>query len=135
MERISRQQEFKQGVSEYFFTNRENLLQVPRELTAVVMSRWYRPPEVIVTHADYGKPADIWSMGVVLSELMKCSTVYSKSPEFNPSKRHLFKGKACFPLSPCGNEDVTSVDDQLIKILQRFPKLDSRTDFSFLSDD
>ena len=58
-------------------------------------------------------------------ELMKVTSHDSSS-----SKSVLFKGKHCFPLSPCvGEEDTTK--DQLAVILQRTGKL-TDYDMSFI---
>jgi serine/threonine protein kinase len=39
-----------------------------RELSPVICSRWYRPPEVIMC-TDYNSKADMWSIGCVIGEL------------------------------------------------------------------
>jgi len=39
-----------------------------RELSPVAVSRWYRPPEIILC-SDYSSKADTWSLGCVISEL------------------------------------------------------------------
>lgn len=49
-----------------------------RDITAPVQSRWYRAPEVILTDKNYNKAADIWSMGVILLEMILCSSAYAK---------------------------------------------------------
>jgi serine/threonine protein kinase len=94
------------------------------------MSRWYRVPEVILTCKNYGQPADIFSLGLVLVEMIYCTDLYYQDEGFNCSKRFLFPGKSCYPVSDNG-EDSTSKDDQLIKIMQRLD-LDPKSDFSFL---
>jgi len=100
------------------------------------MTRIYRPPEVILTHNEYGKPADIWSLGVVLAEMMACSSVYYWEKDYSSRSRFLFFGKACFPISPNphSDEDITK-EDQLIKILERFPNNDVDLDASFLRNE
>jgi len=37
------------------------------------VSRWYRPPEVILTEKDYNSAVDIWSLGCILAETLRCS--------------------------------------------------------------
>ncbi|CAI9096528.1 OLC1v1032698C1 [Oldenlandia corymbosa var. corymbosa] len=37
--------------------------------TEYVMTRWYRPPEVILNSPDYGPAVDMWSMGAIMAEL------------------------------------------------------------------
>jgi serine/threonine protein kinase len=44
-----------------------------RALSAVIMSRWYRSPEIILTYPYYNNSADIWSLGCVLGEMIACS--------------------------------------------------------------
>ena len=66
-----------------------------RELSPQVQTRWYRAPEVILTEETYGKLADIWSIGVIMSELLSIS-----QEQKSPPNRFLFKGKTCYPISP-----------------------------------
>lgn len=83
-----------------------------------VCSRWYRPPEICILENHYDQAVDIWSMGCCLYELIK---VISK--ESSSSKSVIFKGKHCFPLSPCltGNEDASK--DQLAIVITKIGKL------------
>jgi len=47
-----------------------------RRLSQHVVSRWYRPPEVILMEPSYGPSVDVWSVGCVIAEVMTCSTEY-----------------------------------------------------------
>lgn len=41
-----------------------------RRLSAHISSRWYRPPEIILTYPDYGPKVDIWALGCVFTEIL-----------------------------------------------------------------
>ena len=43
-----------------------------RELSNHVVSRWYRSPEVILLDKSYGAPIDMWSMGIILAQMLIC---------------------------------------------------------------
>jgi len=38
-------------------------------LTDYVATRWYRPPELLLSTVDYGKPVDMWGLGCIMGEL------------------------------------------------------------------
>jgi serine/threonine protein kinase len=112
-----------------------------RCLSNHIYSRWYRPPEVILTEKDYDTSADMWSVGCILGELLKISEPYSsradpKSLALLVNNRVLFGGTSCFPLSPIENNNqkanVVSIDDQLIKIHKTLGQ-QSLDDCSFIS--
>lgn len=42
------------------------------EHTRVVITQWYRPPEVLLGYLQYDEKVDIWSAGCVLAELLFC---------------------------------------------------------------
>jgi mitogen-activated protein kinase 1/3 len=65
-----------------------------RSVSPHVVTRLYRPPEVILLEKNYSKPVDIWSCGVILAEMFKMN------PENNLKRKNLFWGTGCFPLSP-----------------------------------
>lgn len=42
-----------------------------RNFTEEVISRWYRPPEIIVGKKDYTENVDVWSIGCIFGELLQ----------------------------------------------------------------
>eukprot|EP00286_Rhodomonas_abbreviata_P024466 CAMPEP_0181293022 /NCGR_PEP_ID=MMETSP1101-20121128/2833_1 /TAXON_ID=46948 /ORGANISM="Rhodomonas abbreviata, Strain Caron Lab Isolate" /LENGTH=362 /DNA_ID=CAMNT_0023397561 /DNA_START=213 /DNA_END=1297 /DNA_ORIENTATION=- len=40
------------------------------QLTEYVVTRWYRPPELLLECAMYGKPVDVWSVGCIFAEVI-----------------------------------------------------------------
>ena len=100
--RVSRQQEFKQQMSECLNDVREqrNEKKNKREMTEAVYSRWYRPPEIILLDHNYNQSADIWSLGCILAEMLYCSTPYIYKKKYRFKKRIMFMGKCCHPISP-----------------------------------
>mmetsp|Transcript_19415 Transcript_19415/g.29821 ORF Transcript_19415/g.29821 Transcript_19415/m.29821 type:complete len:143 (-) Transcript_19415:425-853(-) len=73
-----------------------------RRLSTHVVTRPYRPPEVILLEKKYGFSVDVWSAGCVLAELMAMSSDLYDAKE----NRILFRGDSCYPLSPF-NQDKT----------------------------
>ena len=55
-------------------------------LTEEVATRWYRAPEVLLGSHSYGKPADIWSMGCILAEVLIGKPIF---PTGKPSKQEI----------------------------------------------
>jgi mitogen-activated protein kinase 1/3 len=98
------------------------------------MTRWYRAPEVIVLE-PYDSKIDIWSVGCIFAEAMRCSIPQSKKNNASLKQRFLFTGSSCYPISPANSQDEHQVDinDQLIKITERFPKIKKDIDLSFIS--
>lgn len=68
-----------------------------KQLTSHVVTRWYRPPEIILMNEDYNYAVDIWSVGCIFAELM--SMMKENFPDFT-DRMPLFPGKGCYPLSP-----------------------------------
>lgn len=94
-ERAKRYNHYKDEIRGFLRDNIDQKSKKPRSLTGEINTRWYRAPEIILTDKDYGKASDIWSLGIVLSELMYCSMYYK-----NQKNRYLFPGTSCFPISP-----------------------------------
>ena len=105
-----------------------------REMSPCVQTRWYRAPEIILTEKTYDQSVDIWSAGLVLGELMKSTDKYQQKCEEKKYRNVLFKGKSCFPISPADGSDKCSVmdNDQIFKVLERYPEIEMKKDFSFL---
>jgi mitogen-activated protein kinase 1/3 len=63
-----------------------------RKLTQHVVTRWYRPPELILLQGQYSPAVDVWSFGCIFGELVKT---------LNTSQRGgpLFPGRSSFPSS------------------------------------
>ena len=47
----------------------------PVELTDYVITRWYRPPELLLLSTRYTSAVDIWSMGLIFAELLNRKTL------------------------------------------------------------
>lgn len=80
--------------------------QIQRQLTKHVVTRWYRPPELILLQ-EYTFPVDMWSVGCIFAELL--SMQQESVPNFS-DRQPLFPGKSCFPLSA---ESPSSYADRL----------------------
>lgn len=100
------------------------------------MTRWYRAPEVCLYQKEYNKSIDIWSLGVILTELIFCSNNYVKEKNFDCNNRYIFNGSSSYPLSPTSTSKLEiSEEDELVKILQAFPGINEEYDLSFLNKD
>lgn len=85
------------------------------------MSRFYRPPEIILLEKHYDASVDIWSAGCIFAEML---TVLHADEKLKPKDRYLFPGKSCYPLSPAeskqrGDSDVGGEDDEELQISKK----------------
>lgn len=103
--------------------------------------RYYRPPEVILLEKSYTEAVDVWSVGCIAAEMLKCT----KSFRFycSVSSGPLFEGDSCHPLSPSKftleadkkvnlEPTVLSKKDQLKLIVEVLDK-DQPEDMSFIT--
>ena len=113
-----------------------------RSLSNHVSSRWYRPPEIILVEKNYNQQIDIWGIGCIIAELIRCSKPYQEHDEkWSKNKRYLFPGSSCFPLSPRkGSKDhgsssrkLVSSRDQLKLILNMLGR-QNEDDSSFITE-
>ena len=49
---------------------REDARGRERKYTNCVVTRWYRPPELLLGATQYGVAVDLWSTGCILAELL-----------------------------------------------------------------
>jgi len=68
----SRSELKKQLISEKLISDRNERSKRPRTLSNHVISRFYRPPEIILMEKNYDAYVDIWSVGCVFAELLNC---------------------------------------------------------------
>lgn len=76
-------------------------------LTEEVATRWYRAPEVLLGSKTYDKPADIWSVGCILAEMMIYKPIFPGNSTLNQLERILmFTGRP-------SKEDISSLESEL----------------------
>ena len=105
-------------------------------MSKMAASRWYRAPELILLEANYDQLIDVWALGCITAEMIYCSKLYTQKADFHKSKRYLFKGDSCYPLSPragATNENQVSNADQIVKICKILPFHNQTQDLSFIS--
>ena len=47
-----------------------NVESKKRNLSNHVISRWYRPPEIILIQKVYDNKVDLWSLGCLMSDML-----------------------------------------------------------------
>lgn len=70
-----------------------------KALTGNVITRWYRPPEVIFGSTFYATGVDMWSMGCILAEL------FMREPLF-PGKTDIDQLSKIFGIRGTPNDDI-----------------------------
>ena len=63
-------EEQKAAIKQVLEQSREERGQGKRKLSDHVVTRWYRPPEIILIEKQYGPAVDIWGVGCILAELL-----------------------------------------------------------------
>jgi serine/threonine protein kinase len=77
-----------------------------------VGSRWYRAPEVALVEKHYDQASDMWSLGCIIYEILQYVQTNRSETFYDdfPSKRYLFQGGSCFPISPCVKKQKVYAD-------------------------
>lgn len=92
-------EESKTLVKDILAQSKEERGKGKRRLSDHVVTRWYRPPEIILIEKNYGPAVDIWGIGCIIAELLQKMEAHLKDPN-TVKDQPLFPGKSCFPLSP-----------------------------------
>lgn len=61
-----------------------------RGYTNCVVTRWYRPPELLLGQVKYHFPVDIWGVGCVIAEMFARSPIFPGSSDVDQAQR-IFK--------------------------------------------
>ncbi|GAA5913715.1 uncharacterized protein JCM6883_000023 [Sporobolomyces salmoneus] len=57
-----------------------------RDYTSCVVTRWYRPPELLLGERKYHYPVDMWGVGCILLEMFKRSPIFPGSSDFHQAQ-------------------------------------------------
>mmetsp|Transcript_13022 Transcript_13022/g.20200 ORF Transcript_13022/g.20200 Transcript_13022/m.20200 type:complete len:276 (+) Transcript_13022:339-1166(+) len=120
-------------ISKYLQKDKPERKLRKRELSPHTVTRFYRPPEIILLERQYDTSVDLWSTGVTMLEFLNCSSS-SKQNGVQAKDRQPFMGKSCFPMSPKNkNTNEVGRSDQLKVILNILGFLtdDEKTFLSF----
>lgn len=91
--------ETKKFIKIYLEKSKLKRHKLERKLSDHVVTRWYRPPEIILIEKEYGPAVDIWGVGCIMAELLQ-KTDSHQLDDNTLKNQALFPGKSCFPLSP-----------------------------------
>ena len=100
-------------------------MKLRSNLTPHVITRWYRPPELLLMESLYTYTVDIWSLGCVLGEML-LSSMHEKHPMF-PGEYTYFQS----PKMENGNI-IMNYNEQLVIILTALGSVDEK-ELNFIS--
>lgn len=66
-----------------FGLSREHDYRLKKCLTTLVVTRWYRPPELLLGSKTYNEAIDIWGAGCCLGEMLKGSAFFPGSSDLD----------------------------------------------------
>ena len=78
-------------------------------LTEGVATRWYRAPEVLLGSKSYSTPADIWSFGCIIYEILAQKPLFPGSSTIDQIE------KICQFTGYPSEEDIDSLESQVSK--------------------
>jgi serine/threonine protein kinase len=85
-------------------------------LTELVITLWYAPPEVVCRRNNYGLSADVWSLAIMLLEMLNGGSIFT-----NSERRYFMED--IFKL--CGNTSLSTQESTWIDGIMpaRYPRL------------
>lgn len=98
-------------------------------LTEGVATRWYRAPEVLLGSKSYSKPADIWSFGCIIYEVL------AQKPLFNGSSTLDQVEKVCSFTGYPSEEDIESLESDVAHSFLKEMKISAHTKPSLILKD
>ncbi|GAA5981221.1 hypothetical protein JCM5350_006066 [Sporobolomyces pararoseus] len=60
--------------------------EVARDYTSCVVTRWYRPPELLLGERKYHYPVDMWGVGCILLEMFKRSPIFPGNSDLHQAQ-------------------------------------------------
>ena len=90
----------KQEISVELKSSMDSKKGSKRTLSPNICTRTHRAPEVIAADNFYNEKLDIWSLGIVLAEVMLQVQSNLNKQDITPEERLLFLGRYCYPISP-----------------------------------
>ena len=82
----------------------------PKALSHQVATRWYRSPELLFASRNYDFSADIWSVGVVLGELLGLKPLF-------PGNNDIDQMYKVFQIMGSPNPDVWPVSSSIFLVI------------------
>jgi cyclin-dependent kinase-like len=75
------------------------LLNNPQPMSEYVSTRWYRAPELLVNHQNYGAEIDVWAIGCIFVELLTGKALFNGKNELDMLRLILkmFHGSEALP--------------------------------------
>ena len=130
-------------IAEKLKNDRQERKKRPRALSNHIVSRNYRPPEIILLDKHYDAGIDIWSAGCIFAELLICVLSDKKLKD---KEKIIFPGASCYPLSPKQkivssnqaedpDEDIGISSRDQLKYICRVIGTPTENDRSFISDE
>ena len=98
-------------------------------LTEGVATRWYRAPEVLLGSKSYSKPADIWSFGCIIYEIL------AQKPLFNGSSTLDQVEKVCSFTGYPSEDDIESLESDVAHSFLKEMKISAHTKPSLVLKD
>jgi len=78
-----------------------------------VATRWYRPPEVVISSGTYTKALDMWAVGCILAELILRKPLFPGSDQYDLLKR------ICEVLGPPPEDMIAQARNHKVQIYMR----------------